>query len=146
MSLFLNAVLAFWGNGVESQVGELWWYHPLDGTTQYSDCKVKGDWKLEAESLRINEVSVLCDKGRGWTFEQSLENLSFERDVEVLKLGGIPVGHLLPNKNGFSVDFSDRWDDEHHLKLVARLDGSWRMEWFVASSEYISFDLLVNQE
>ena len=146
MSLFLNAILAFWGNGISSEAGQVWWYHPHDGTFQYSDCKVRGDWRLESQVLQINELSVLCDRSPGWNFEQAIKDISFERDAEVLKLSGVPVGHLLPNKTGFSVEFTDKWDDEHHVKVVARIDGSWRMEWFVSSSEYIAFDLLVNED
>jgi hypothetical protein len=146
LSLFLNSLLALWGNGLESQKGEVWFYHPLDGTFKYQNCKVKGDWKLETQTLQINDVSVRCDQGPGWLFEQSLKNITLDRDAEVLNRNGHPVGVLLPGKNGFDIDLTDDWDDEHHLKVVARTDGSWRLEWFVQSSEYVSFDLLVSED
>jgi len=146
MSLFLNALLAFWGNGIESQQAEVWFYHPLDGTYKYNECKISGDWKLDTESLNIKELAVRCDKGPGWLFEQNLKNLNFERDADVLNLNGNPVGFLLPGKNGFDVEFTDKWDAEHRVKLVSRTDGSWRMEWFVSSNDYVSFDMLVNEQ
>ena len=107
---------------------------------------MKGDWKLETQNLIINTLSVRCDQGPGWLFEQSLKNIIFERNAEILSQNGNPVGVLLPGKNGFDVDFTDEWKDEHHLKVLSRLDGSWRLEWFVESSDYVSFDLLVEEE
>jgi|GEM_PF-3558632 len=135
----------------ESKIGELWFYHPYDGTFKYNACEVNGEWKLSSDSMTLDHLGVLCEGARQWTFDQKMENLIFDRRLEegedALFLDNKRIGQVLSQNRGFVVDFVDQWDDRHHVKVLdyLREDESryQRLDWFVQSDQYISFDLQV---
>jgi len=138
----------------EAKDGELWFYHPLDGTFKYSSCEVRGDWQLNSEALVLEKLAVLCEDPKQWTFDQKIENRIFVRgineedpSIDALFYEGQSVGQVYSQKRGFLVDFVDEWDDRHHIRVSKYLKENGelyqRLDWFVLSSEYISFDLSV---
>jgi hypothetical protein len=153
-SMLLSLAGGVFDTPFESKNGEVWFYHPVDGTFKYNACQVKGEWFLEQQQMTLRYLGVVCEDSKQWTFSQQIHNFVFERrvdpedpSVDALFWNSKIAGRIFSAKRGFVVDFEDEWGDRHHVRVLKPVENAKeklpRLDWFVSSSDYVSFDVQV---